>query len=343
MTDFAIEVRNLFKTYRHGWMGRKRIDAIRDVTLCVNRGELFGLLGPNGAGKTTLVKTLLGIVHFSRGEAKMLGHPVRDKQTRRRVGYMPENLRVASHQSGQLALEFYGQLHGLRGKHLKMRCDEVLELVGLTGRQKELASGYSKGMGQRLSLAQALLHDPDILFLDEPTDGLDPGGRRDVRVILQRIKQQGKTVFLNSHLLQEVESICDRVAIMAKGQVRGVGSVSELTRQSSFGINMRVAVPDANVDQVIALLKNMQLQPIRDGDLLRMQLTEPAQADAVVDAIRQQKVSILRLTVDRGSLEDVFMHLVAGQDRPSDRPIDRGQMEPPVLAQLDPRPATPSR
>ena len=216
----ALEIRDLCKTYREGWLFRKKFEALRGVSFQVEPGEIFGLLGPNGAGKTTIIKILLGIARKTSGEARLLGRPAGHQASRRQVGYLPEHLRMAPHHNAWTALELFGRLSGCSHRQIRVRGAELLKEVGLADRAKDALSKYSKGMLQRLGLAQALLHDPQLLILDEPTDGLDPVGRKDVRTLLTRLKEQGKTVFLNSHLLQEVELVCDRVAILDRGQLR---------------------------------------------------------------------------------------------------------------------------
>ncbi len=240
----AIEVRELHKTYRDGLFGRRSFEALKGISLQVQQQEIFGLLGPNGAGKTTLVKLLLGIVRKTRGEALLLGRAAGDRRGRREVGYLPENLRLPRHHTANSALDLYGQLSGLSSAEIRRRRGALLELVDLSDRAKDSIRKYSKGMLQRLGLAIALLHDPQLVFMDEPTDGLDPAARAKVRQVLQRLKREGKTIFLNSHLLQEVEMVCDRVAILDRGVLRGIGSVEQLVgRQPRTGrVEMKFAV-----------------------------------------------------------------------------------------------------
>ena len=221
--SLAIDVQKLQKQYRDGWIVPRRFNALKGIDLGVRRGEVFGLLGPNGAGKTTLIKILLGIVKSTGGQAFLLGEPAGTKSARRRIGYLPENLNFPSHQTAKRAMEFFGRLSSVPERVIKTKSSELLELVGLAGREKELVRKYSKGMRQRLGLAQAMLHDPELLILDEPTDGLDPVGRSQIRKLINELRDQGKTVFLNSHILQEVELVCDRVAILAGGQLQGIG------------------------------------------------------------------------------------------------------------------------
>ncbi len=220
----AVWVRDLEKTYRDGWFSRDDVRALAGVSFRVARGEIFGLLGPNGAGKTTLIKILLGIVQRTGGEASLLGGAAGDRRSRRRVGYLPENNRVPRHHTGFTALEYFGGLSGLSPREVRRRRGDLLKLVGLENWGDVGVRKYSKGMQQRLGLAQALLHDPELLILDEPTDGVDPVGRSEMRSLLVELKQAGKTIFLNSHHLQEIELVCDRVVILQRGLVRREGA-----------------------------------------------------------------------------------------------------------------------
>lgn len=227
----VIAVHRVTKRYRSGLVRGRRITALSEVSLQARRGEIFGLLGPNGAGKTTLIKILLGVIHADGGWASLAGQPAGTLAARRHVGYLPESLRIDRHHTARSALAFYGRMSGLDRATIRHRSSQLISLVGLAGRDRESVRRFSKGMSQRLGLAQALLHDPDLLILDEPTDGLDPVGRSEVRRLLLELKSRGKSIFLNSHILQEVELVCDRVAVMASGQVRGVGTIDELMQQ----------------------------------------------------------------------------------------------------------------
>src|SRR5947209_7063566 len=206
-----------------------RIRALGGVSLAVQPGEIFGLLGQNGAGKTTLVKVLLGVVAASDGRAEVLGQPTGTAAVRRRIGYLPEDHRFPDYHTAASLLDFYGALLDVPSAERRKRIPPVLELVGLKGRMHSKVRTYSKGMKQRLGIAQAIFRSPEIIFLDEPTDGVDPVGRREIRELMERLKEQGKTIFVNSHLLSEVELVCDRVAILRKGEVVQEGTVEALT------------------------------------------------------------------------------------------------------------------
>lgn len=311
----VIEVRDLRKTYRDGWLGRKRIEALRGVTLQVQRGEIFGLLGPNGAGKTTLIKVLLGIVRKTSGDASLLDRAAGDRASRRRVGYLPEGHRLPRHLTGNTALEYYGGLSGLSAGEVRRRREELLATVGLANWGNTGVKKYSKGMLQRLGLAQAMLHDPDLLVLDEPTDGVDPVGRAEIREVLRRLKSQGKTVFLNSHLLQEIELVCDRVAILVHGELRKLGNVSELTVGSTSEADFRLEGDPALIRNALQgrTITNWKAVGERRFDLA-VRISGQSELDASIDALRAAGISLQEVSRRRLTLEEAFMQLV--KDKP---------------------------
>ena len=331
----VVEVKDLRKTYQDGGLLRKKdIHALNGVTFDVQPGEIFGLLGPNGAGKTTFIKVLLGIIQKSGGDATLLGYPAGDRRGRLRVGYLPERLVVPRHHTGRTALEYYGQLSGMTKKQVLARRENVLELVGLSERADDWARKYSKGMLQRLGLAQALIHDPELLILDEPTDGLDPLGRAQVRAILERLRSEGKTIFLNSHLLQEVELVCDRVAIMDRGLLKRVGPVEEMTSGQSdiAAVAGEAATPGSIATPRRAPVLEVELELVGDEAAMRQALAgkkidgwrvvggnhirltavldDQRAVDQTVDALRSRGVSIARLNPRRVSLEEVFLKAI---------------------------------
>ncbi|MEP2075421.1 MAG: ABC transporter ATP-binding protein, partial [Rhodopirellula bahusiensis] len=251
-----VSVNGLQKIYRGSWLRSSHVHALSGVTLNADAGQVFGLLGPNGAGKTTLIKILLGVIRSSGGSASLFGLPAGSAAARRRVGYLPESLRVDRHHTARSALKYYGRLSGLDGTTIGSRSDELLQLVGLAGRDREPVRRFSKGMLQRLGLAQALMHDPDLLVLDEPTDGLDPVGRSEVRRVIERLRDAGKTIFLNSHILHEVELVCTHLAIMAKGRVLASGPINNLSgpglevATSELTIHMEIELERSNLDRL---------------------------------------------------------------------------------------------
>ncbi|HZL36237.1 MAG TPA: ABC transporter ATP-binding protein [Tepidisphaeraceae bacterium] len=233
----AIDLQNVAKIYRG------RVHALQGISMQVRRGEVFGLLGPNGAGKSTLVKIMMTVVHPTRAEGTLLGQPVGSKGILARVGYLPENHRFPRYLTGRQTLEFFGAMAKVDRATARRRATELLDTVGMRDWAGHKVSTYSKGMMQRIGLAQALMNDPDLVLLDEPTDGVDPLGRRDIRDVLQRLRERGKTVFINSHLLSELEMICDRVAILVHGQVARQGTIDELTRHNQR-YEIELALPD---------------------------------------------------------------------------------------------------
>ena len=226
---------NVGKVYKSGWFARSGIPAVRDVSLTVPMGSVFGLLGPNRAGKTTLVKLLLSLARPTVGHVARFGEPIANRRTLSRVGYMHENHAFPRYLSAGEVLNFYGGLSGVSGEELPRRADALLERVGLADRKREPISRFSKGMVQRLGLAQALINEPDLLILDEPTEGLDLLGRHLLRDIAREFKAAGKTVLLVSHVLSEVEELCDEVAVLVAGRVAFRGTMAALTRDPATG------------------------------------------------------------------------------------------------------------
>jgi ABC-2 type transport system ATP-binding protein len=299
----VIETKNLVKRYG-------RIEALKGVTLSVEPGEIYGLLGQNGAGKTTLVKVLLGITSRTEGEARLLDEPAGTVRVRRRVGYLPEDHRFPDYHTGYSLLDFYGALLGVPRRERVRRIPEYLEQVGLKGRMHSKIRTYSKGMKQRAGIAQALFHDPDVIFLDEPTDGVDPLGRREIRSILQGLKGRGKTIFVNSHLLGEVELVCDRVAILQRGELVRQGDIATLTRQRGLfllGIAPGQKLP---ADEVAA--RGYHVRP--EGDLWEVILIDGQSIDPVVDLLHTRGVNLRYLVEKRQTLEDLFLATVSNAE-----------------------------
>jgi ABC-2 type transport system ATP-binding protein len=294
----VIETENLIKDYSG------KVRALRAVSLRVEPGEIYGLLGANGAGKTTLVKILLGIVRPTAGTARLLGQPAGSLGIRYRIGYLPEDHRFPDYHTGYSLLEFYGTLLGMPRRRRRQRINEWLDRVGLAQRAHSKIRTYSKGMKQRLGIAQALLHDPELVFLDEPTDGVDPVGRREIRHILLTLKEKGKTIFLNSHLLSEVEKVCDRVGILNRGHLRLEGDINALTRiTGSFQI--RLAAGQTFPDTLLKI-RGFEVQPLGDGSW-EVILNERQNIDDVVDLIRANGLSLRYLAEKRMSLEEVLV------------------------------------
>jgi ABC-2 type transport system ATP-binding protein len=311
----AIESNGLKKTYSSGLFGRNRFEALKGVTFSVQQGEVFGLLGPNGAGKTTFIKTLLGIIRKSGGSASMMGFPAGSRHARKLVGYLPEHLRISPHMTAYTALEVYGNLSNVTNAVVKEKRDELLAVVGLTGREKEPVKNFSKGMLQRLGLAQALLHDPQLLILDEPTDGLDPRARAEMREIIRGLSTRGVTIFLNSHLLQEVEMICERVAILNHGNLIYCGEVDKIGEVLGGDGQARVKLTIAGEAEAMKRgFDGLEFQVSESAEpgqkVVNVKLADQADIDSLIDRLRAESVSIIGIEPSRVSLEDAFLELV---------------------------------
>ena len=321
MTDKAIEIHDLRKTYKEGFFIRRAVDALQGVSLDVERGSIFGLLGPNGAGKTTLIKILLGIVRKSGGDASLLGQPAGSRLSRKSVGFLPENHRIPRHLTGNTALEYYGGLSYLSRREVRQKAPRLLERVGLEDWGKTPVRNYSKGMMQRLGLAQAMIHDPDLLILDEPTDGVDPVGRTEMRLILQELKKEGKTIFVNSHLLQEIELVCDRVAILARGRIRRMGTIDEVTSMDSDMVSLTVVAEENTVRMAMEGIRFEKVLPLSPQTVeLRMRTSQQDKLDQCVDRLRQAGIGIQEITRPRTTLEKAFLDIIdqlGDEERPA--------------------------
>ena len=299
--EYVIDLHHAEKIYKG------RIHALRDVEMRVHPGEIFGLLGPNGAGKSTLVKIMMTVVRPTRLEGTMLGQPVGHKPTLKRVGYLPEHHRFPPYLTGRQALEFYAALAGVDRRTRRERCGQLLETVGMTDWAGKPISSYSKGMMQRVGLAQALMNDPELILLDEPTDGVDPLGRREIRDVLIELRRAGKTIFVNSHLLSELEMVCDRVAILVQGRVVQQGTIDELTAQSRrYEITIEGSAPDwTKRDERI----RVESAPDNHTKLI-LPDADPAPVQPILDRLRQDNRVICAVKPVRETLEDLFMRAV---------------------------------
>ena len=318
VSEIVIDISETRKRYSGG------VEALRGVSLQVPRGGIFGLLGPNGAGKSTLVKILMTIVRPTHCVGTMLGRPVGDKPTLARVGYLPEHARFPEYLTGLDVVRYVAGLSGVSMSVAKSRAEELVNMVGMKEWGKRKMGKYSKGMKQRIGLAQALVNDPEIVFLDEPTDGVDPTGRLEMRNLLQRMRDEGRTVFINSHLLGELEMICDSVAIMDQGQLVRQGSVLELTEKSRR-YELRVEGP---------ISAELQAQLKRDGvdfsgDVLRVYQSSPAPMQPIIDALRAQSVTIVEMREVRQSLEELFMESVQSKGAGAQQPPPLPKVFPP--------------
>ncbi|MGH7620516.1 MAG: ABC transporter ATP-binding protein, partial [Gemmatimonadaceae bacterium] len=286
MPDYAIETRGLRKSF-----GART--AVQDLSLTVARGEIFGFLGPNGAGKSTSIKMLLGLVHPSGGSAWVLGAPVGDVAVRRQIGFLPEDFRFYDWLTATELLHLHGQLAGMSAADAARRAPVVLDLVGMTPHAGRRLRGFSKGMLQRLGLAQALIHEPELVLLDEPTSGLDPMGRRMVRDVIAMQRDRGATVFLNSHLLSEVEATCDRVAFIKDGRIVASQDLDATNASASRRVRVRArAFTDDALSAVAALAAEIEV----DGDVLRCEVRSEDVVPEIVQRLAAANVGIYEVS-----------------------------------------------
>lgn len=302
----VIETTNLTKVYE-GAVGGQDVHALTDLNLVVNEREIFGYLGPNGSGKTTTIKMLLGLIFPTSGSMKIMGSDeIYSPAVKRHIGYLPEGAYYPDFLKGEEILRFYGQLYGLSGKSLEKRIDETLEIVGMRPARKRLLRGYSKGMRQRIGLAQCLLSDPQILILDEPTTGLDPVARKEIRDLLVQLRGQGKTLLISSHELLEVELISDRVGILYDGVVQTLGTITELLKDRDVVIEVSGLSPES----VARLAENgLETEDLVDSRASIRVPNEMSVYDAM-DRIRAQKLTVQSIAPRRETLEELFVRVV---------------------------------
>ena len=306
----AIEILGLEKTYKVGFWHRRPKRALEPLHLTVEEGEIFGFLGPNGAGKTTTLKLLMGLVFPTSGSARILGHAWTDPEVKAQIGFLPEQPYFYDYLTAHELLDYYGQLSGVSAAERKHRIPEVLARVGLTDVKGLQLRKFSKGMLQRAGIAQAILHNPKLVFFDEPMSGLDPIGRREVRDLMEQLKQEGKTVFFSTHILSDAESLCDRVAIIHKGELRSVGAVEDLTST----IQGKVEVVWQGT-QIPASMKTLTSECHVSGDRVRAIINEKQQ-DAAIDALRRERLRLIAIIPLRTSLETYFMEKLQHVEEP---------------------------
>lgn len=281
--------------------------ALDNVSFSVEQGTIFGLLGPNGAGKTTMVKLALTIAYPDSGEIRLLGESIRNRSILRRIGYLPENPRFPAHLTARQVLRLYGSLSGAEPSIIRRNSELWLDRLDLARWADARVSKFSKGMTERLAFAQALVHDPDFIFLDEPTDGLDPLGRMEVRSICRELADAGKTIFINSHILAEIEIICDRIALMKNGQIIEAGTVVELTAGAA---GYQLVVPVA--DGLNNWLREKSVTFAAVNGHFHVELGNRSDANSLIDALRANNFEIESLTVNKRTLESVFIERVSG-------------------------------
>jgi len=300
----AIVVQGLTKTYK-GALG-DRVTAVDDLSLQVVQGEIFGFIGPNGAGKTTTIKVLLGLLFPTKGSIEVLGAPAGDNETKKHISYLPESPYFYEHMTGYEVLDFYCKLFRLNKVARKRKIGELLETVGLAKDGRRTLRQYSKGMLQRIGIAQSLINDPKLLIFDEPTSGLDPIAHKDIQDLILSLKQQGKTVFLSSHQLSDVEMVCDRVAIIDRGRLVKMGTMEELLHIGRTVITFSSAGQPA-IDAVKPLAA--ECQP--EGNLLRVYVDSEDDITRVLEAA-QGKAHLVSVVPQRQTLEDLFVQIVRG-------------------------------
>ncbi|MFY9909152.1 MAG: ABC transporter ATP-binding protein [Candidatus Sulfotelmatobacter sp.] len=297
----AIEILGLEKIYSVGFWRKRPKRALSPLSLSVEYGEIFGFLGPNGAGKTTTLKLLMGLIFPTAGSARILDREWTDPAVKAQIGFLPEQPYFYDYLTAHELLEYYGQLSGVPAKQRRQRVDQVLQQVGLRDVRGVQLRKFSKGMLQRVGIGQAILHDPKLVFFDEPMSGLDPMGRREVRDLMEQLKHEGKTVFFSTHILSDAEALCDRVAIIHKGEVRGIGAVEDLTSSVHGKVEMIW-----QGTQIPASIKALGAECHVTADKVRAILDEKHQ-DAAIDALRRERLRLVALTPVRTSLEAYFV------------------------------------
>ena len=314
--DLVVQTEQLSKVFRVGFWG-KRVTAVDGLNLEVRRGEVFGFLGPNGAGKTTTLKMLMGLIYPTNGQAQLFGRDLGDPQSKARMGFLPESPYFYDYLTSREFLGFYGHLFGLWGAVLDKRVDELLELVGMTHARDLQLRKFSKGMLQRVGVAQALINDPELVVLDEPMSGLDPIGRKEVRDLILRLKESGKTVLFSSHILHDAEVLCDRVAMILKGRLVACGKVTDLLDQgASHQVELIVdRLSPEGLDHIRPLTDKVVVQ----GDRMLVVLKSQQQVGGALEIIRAAKACLVSLNPQKGSLEDLFIREVEEHRSPAEK------------------------
>jgi ABC-2 type transport system ATP-binding protein len=300
----AIEIDNLTKDYPYGFLHLKKKRSLEGLTMQVENGEVFGFLGPNGAGKSTTIKLLVGLIFPEAGTARILGKPITDIEMHRDIGYLPEQPYFYDYLTAAEVLDYFARFHDLTAADRKERVARMLKKVGLETAGKIQLRKYSKGMLQRVGLAQAILHDPQVVILDEPMSGLDPIGRREVRDIILELKRGGRTVMFSTHILSDAEMLCDRVGVIVGGKLRGVGAPGEIVGMKAHGMEIlfELAAGGASAAAIIA-------KATKTGDRFRMQVSED-ELYVALEQLRGVGAKILSVAQVKASLEEYFMHLI---------------------------------
>lgn len=304
----AVETIELTKDYFVGFWRKRARRALDHLNLRVEPGEIFGLLGPNGAGKTTTLKLLHRLIFPTSGTATLLGKSIQDVSVHARIGYLPENPYFYDHLTAEEFLNYAGELFNLPVSERRSRVKLLLDRVGLAESQKIPLRRFSKGMVQRVGIAQALVNDPELIFLDEPMSGLDPLGRREVRNLILELREEGKTVFFSTHILSDAEALCDRVAILHRGQLQGCGGLREIL---SLGITSTEVVVENPQAGALKELKPYATSTVRTGERVRLEITSESDIPAVLDLCLRTGTKVVSVNPVKMSLEDYFMAKVA--------------------------------
>lgn len=305
MRRAVIEIENLSKDYPYGFLNLKKKTSLEGLTMQVDEGEVFGFLGPNGAGKTTTIKLLVGLIFPTAGTARILGKPISDIEMHRDIGYLPEQPYFYDYLTAAELLDYFARIHELSDSERRERVASMLKKVGLETAGKIQLRKYSKGMLQRVGMAQAILHDPKVVILDEPMSGLDAVGRREVRDIILELKRGGKTVLFSTHILSDAEMLCDRVGVIVGGKLRGIGAPDEIVGMKAHGMEILFEYSGDCAEAAALLGKAMQT-----GNRYRMQVEEQ-EVYATLDQLGKVGAKILSVSQVKASLEEYFMHLVA--------------------------------
>src|SRR6266436_4975891 len=302
MPTAAIEIENLSKDYPFGFLHLKKRTSLEGLTMSVENGEVFGFLGPNGAGKSTTIKLLMGLIFPTAGTARILGKPISDISMHADIGYLPEQPYFYDYLTAAELLDYFARFHDLTAQDRKARVDLMLKKVGLETARKIQLRKYSKGMLQRVGLAQAILHDPKVVILDEPMSGLDPVGRREVRDIILELKRDGKTVMFSTHILSDAEMLCDRVGVIVGGKLRGVGAPGTLVDMKTQGMEILFELQGTSNAPLLS-------KASRTGDYYRLQVAEE-ELYAAIEQLRGAGARIVSVAEVKATLEEFFMNLV---------------------------------
>ena len=309
----AIVIEGLTKTFWSGWPGRPSVTVLDGLTLSIEQGQIYGFLGPNGSGKTTTLKILLGLMHATTGRVEVLGKPAGNVMVRKRIGFLPESPYFYDYLTAEEFLTFYGHLAGLDRVELNKRVTHLLEIVGLVDARTRQLRKFSKGMLQRIGLAQALIHDPELVILDEPMSGLDPVGRKEVRDLILGLRDQGKTVFFSTHIIPDVEMICDRVGVLAKGKLLATGRVEELVTRGHTQ-SVEIVCQGIKADGIPAIT-SAATRVLQRGQHSLIMLPGPDRLEETLAVIRAQGGTLISVTPQKGSLEELFLEQADGRPK----------------------------